>query len=276
MEFTEFAQKIKPILGSSYSTHRFTKTLFEAIIPEEMLPLIENISANTFKAYYNGHTKITEIAKKISIHIEPELFVAYLEDCSDATTQGLCIAFENDIENINLHNAHEQIAYLFQQILVTAASKKRKSTPKSANENNILNLIHEDPSTEYPYSSEDQALLQEFNSDFDEIVLTLISENFGSVLLNGTFLHKASNLYKSKWHKKADNFLNPTLKSHVFGLLGLLNNLNVKWTANDINSCWINEFNIKLQKLYAQLHPDRYDISYPFDAFIDYWADFDY
>ena len=44
MEFTEFAQKIKPIIGGPYSTHAFTRTLFESIITEEGLLQIEDIS----------------------------------------------------------------------------------------------------------------------------------------------------------------------------------------------------------------------------------------
>lgn len=276
MEFTEFAQRIKPIIGGDTNTALFTRTLFEGILTDEGESLIEETSENTFKAYFNGKTKITKIAQRIADYIDEYLFIEYLNTFSEQTIQRLCDTFQYDIKGINLNNAAEEIAYVFQQILMTAASKTRKSTPKSANENNIISLIHEEPSTEYPYSSEDQALLQEFNSDFDEIILTLISENFGSVLLNGTFLHKASNLYKSKWHKKADDFFNPTLKSHVFGLLGLLNALNIKWTTNNITPPWINELNIQLQKLYAQLHPDRYDLSYPFEAFIDDWTDFDY
>ncbi|WP_449460506.1 hypothetical protein [Streptococcus suis] len=276
MEFTEFAQRLKPIIGGDANTALFTRTLFEGILTDEGELLIEETSENTFKAYFNGRTNITKIAQRISDYIESVLFERYLDTFSDSTIQKLCTAFQYDIKEINLHNASNKVADLFESILRSAATQTKKSAPTSANENNIINLIHEEPSTEYPYSSEDRVLLQEFNSDFDEIMLTLISENFGNVLLNGTFLHKASNLYKSKWHKKANDFLNPTLKSHVFGLLGLLNNLNVKWTANDISPNCINEFNIKLQKLYAQLHPDRYDISYPLDAFIDDWADFDH
>lgn len=132
MEFTEFAQKIKPIIGGSYSTHVFTRTLFESIITEDGLLQIEDISENTFKAYYNGRTKITNIAKRVLPHIEPEQFISYLDDFPEATTQRLCDAFQTHIEDISLYNASEKIAYLFEDILKEAAAQKRKSTPKSA------------------------------------------------------------------------------------------------------------------------------------------------
>lgn len=61
MEFMNFSQKIKPIIGGSYSTHVFTRTLFEAIITEDGVLQIEDVSENTFNAYYNGQTKITKI-----------------------------------------------------------------------------------------------------------------------------------------------------------------------------------------------------------------------
>lgn len=132
MEFTEFAEIIKPIIGGSYSTHVFTRTLFESIITEDGLLQIEDISENTFKAYYNGQTKITKIAKRLLPHIEPEQFISYLEGFPEATTQRLCDAFQTHIEDISLYNASEKIAYLFEEILTAAAAQKRKSTPKSA------------------------------------------------------------------------------------------------------------------------------------------------
>lgn len=132
MEFTEFAQKIKPIIVGSYSTHVFTRTLFESIITENGLLQIEDISENTFKAYYNGRTKITNIAKRVLPHIEPEQFISYSDDFPEATTQRLCDAFQTYIEDISLYNASEKIAYLFEDILKEAAVQKRKSTPKSA------------------------------------------------------------------------------------------------------------------------------------------------
>lgn len=130
MEFTEFAHKLKPIIGGSYNTPVFVKTLFESIITEEDLLHLEDISINTFKAYYNGQTKITKIAQRILPHIEPEEFITYLDKFPDATTQRLCDTFKSNIEDVNLNNASEKIAYFFEEILILAASQKRKGCNK--------------------------------------------------------------------------------------------------------------------------------------------------
>ena len=58
MEFTEFAQKIKPIIGGSYSTHVFTKTLFESIIIEEGLLQIEDIAKTLLKLILTGKQQL--------------------------------------------------------------------------------------------------------------------------------------------------------------------------------------------------------------------------
>lgn len=130
MEFTEFAHKLKPIIGGSYNTPVFVKTLFESIITEEGLLHLEDISINTFKAYYNGQTKITKIAQRILPHIEPEQFSTYLDSFPEATTQRLCDTFSPTIQALDLLNTSEKIAYFFEGILTSSASKERKSSNK--------------------------------------------------------------------------------------------------------------------------------------------------
>ena len=132
MEFTEFAHILKPIIGGSYNTHVFTKTLFEAIISEDDLSLIEDISTSSYKAYYNGKSKITKTAQKILPHSDPELFASYLNDFPEATTKRLYDAFKDYIEDIDLYNTTEKIAYYFEGILKEAAKKEKKNTTSSA------------------------------------------------------------------------------------------------------------------------------------------------
>ena len=276
MEFTEFAQKLKPIIGGSYSTHVFTKTLFEAIITEDGLLHIEDISENTFKAYYNGQTKISKIAQRILPHIDPEQFISYLDNFPEATTQRLCDAFEIDIEGINLYNAAEKIAYFFEGILTSVASQKRKSTPKSAKkdaETDSIEIPEEQPSNEYPYSSEDKMLLQEFTADYDEIMFTLIGENYAASLIDMSLPCKIKDLYESKWISKADAFLNPALKSYVFGLLGELNSISSGFLADNSSTPFFKSARAKIRNLYVKLHPDQFAGAFPYDAFIDDWND---
>lgn len=137
MEFTEFAQTLKPIIGGSYSTHVFARTLFETILTKDGLLQIEDISENTFKAYYNGQTRVTKISQRVLPHIDPEQFSSYLDEFPEATTQRLCNTFQSDIDDIDLYNASDRIAYFFEGILTSAASQKRKSTPKSAEKEEV-------------------------------------------------------------------------------------------------------------------------------------------
>ena len=132
MEFTEFVKKLRDIIGGSESKTAFTKTLFEAIISEEHLSLLDEKSASSYKAYSNGSTQITNIAKTILPYIDPELFAKYLNEYPEATTNRLCDEFKDYIEDIDLYNATEKIAYYFEDILKEAAKKERKSTTSSA------------------------------------------------------------------------------------------------------------------------------------------------
>lgn len=108
----------------------FTRTLFESIVTDDGALQIEDISESTFKSYYNGKTKVTKISQRVLPHIDPEQFISYLDDFSEATIQRLCDAFEPHIDGITLYNAAEIIAYFFEGILVTAAGQERKSAEK--------------------------------------------------------------------------------------------------------------------------------------------------
>lgn len=314
MEFTEFAQKTKPIIGGSYSTHVFTKTLFDSIITEEGLLQIEDISKNTFKAYYNGQTKITKISQRILPHIDPEHFIAYLDDFPEATTQRLCDTFKSDIEGIDLYSANEKIAYYFEKILTTAATQIRKSTPKSADKtphdileekvrasgqavadvwgnavNNLVNGLESNNTAgtsniqlpekqvdESPYSSEDNLLLEEFTADYDEIMVTLIGENYAMSLIDMTLPCKIKDLYETKWMLKAETFADPSLKSYIFGLLGELNNISNSFLVSGSTTPFLGSSRTKIRNLYVKLHPDQFSGTFPYDAFIDDWDDGEY
>lgn len=132
MEFKEFAQLMHPVIGGASSTHAFVKTLFDSIITDDGLSVLEEITEETYKAYYNGNTGISRIARKISPFIEPEQFIEYCGQFSDAATISLCDSFRPHLPEITPHNAGELLAGLFQEIIKDAASVKRKRTTKSA------------------------------------------------------------------------------------------------------------------------------------------------
>ena len=132
MEFEEFARLMRSAIGGASNTHAFAKTLFDAIITEDGLSVLEEISEETYKAYFNGYTGISRIARKISPFIEPEEFIEYCNQFPDATMISLCDSFRPYLPEITPHNAGELLAGLFQEIIKNAASVKRKRTTKSA------------------------------------------------------------------------------------------------------------------------------------------------
>ena len=310
MEFTEFVNLLKPIIGGAENTHSFVKTLFDVVVTEEGKPFLEDVKAPTYKAYFNGKTKITKMAQRISPYLEPEEFVIYLDAFSDATAQQIIDTFSPYIDGLNASNMPEKMAYFFCDIICTAATtEKKKGTPKSAKNTDdktphdileekiiasgqavanawgtaISNLVSSNaeaieipekcPSEEYPYSSEDKALLQEFTSDYDEIMLALIGENYGASLIDMKLPQKVQDLYNSKWSSKSDAFLDPILKSYVYGLLGELIKFSNSFFTDVPALSLMRDTRAKIRNLYVKLHPDLFSGAFPYDAFIDDWDD---
>lgn len=308
MEFTEFVNLLKPIIGGAENTHSFVKTLFDVVVTEEGKPFLEDVKAPTYKAYFNGKTKITKMAQRISPYLEPEEFATYLDAFSDATAQQIIDTFTPFIDGLTASNMPEKMAYFFCDLIRAAATtEKKKGTPKSAQNvdvkisHNILeekiiasgqavanawnaavsNLVSSNaeaieipekcPSEEYPYSSEDKALLQEFTSDYDEIMLALIGENYGASLIDMKLPQKVQDLYNSKWSSKSDAFLDPILKSYVYGLLGELNKLSNSFFNDSHATPFMRDTRTKIRNLYVKLHPDLFAGAFPYDAFIDDW-----
>jgi len=138
MEFAVFVQLLFPIIGAGSSTHAFTKSIFESIITDEGAVALDERSPDTYKAYFNGNTKITKLAHSISAYIEPEEFIGYIEQFSDAATQSLCDSFCPYLPEITLHNAGERLAELFAAIIKEAASTKKKGSPKGAEDTETI------------------------------------------------------------------------------------------------------------------------------------------
>ena len=310
MEFKDFAKKLKNVIGGKSNTKKFTKTIFEAMMNESGPALLEDTSQDTFKAYFNGHTSISKVAALVLANLsDDDDFIGYLDGFGDTTAQMLADEFNEDIPGINAATASQKINDLFLDILREASGKK-KSTPKSAEKtsheileekilasgqaladawgNAIDNLVAkldgninakasmtlpEEQVSESPYSVEDTMLLQEFTSDYDEIMTTLIGENYANSLLDMTLPRKIKNLYESKWVSKADEFLDPSLKSYVFGLLGELNSLSNCFLTDSCATPIPKSSRTRIRNLYVKLHPDRFADSFPYDAFIDDWND---
>ena len=314
MEFKVFAKKLKNVIGGKSNTKLFTKTIFETMMNESGSELLADTSLETFKSYFNGNTSISKVAALILANLnENDEFSSYLEGFGETTAQLLADEFKNDIPNINSVNASLKITDLFLEILSEAAGKE-KSTPKSADKtphdileekilasgqavtnvwgNAVSNLVNgldgtsttgatnvqlpEEQVDESPYSSEDELLLEEFTSDYDEIMVTLIGENYVASLIDMTLPCKIKDLYETKWMSKADTFADPSLKSYVFGLLGELNNISNSFLASDSATPFLGSSRTKIRNLYVKLHPDKFAGAFPYDAFIDDWDDGEY
>lgn len=134
MKFKEFVQLLHPVIGAGSSTHAFTRSIFDAIITDEGQAVLEEYTENTYKAYFNGNTGISKLAKKICAYIEPEEFSAFFDQFSDAAIQSLCDSFQVYLPDITSHNAGNKLAELFAEIIKDAASTKKKGTRQGANE----------------------------------------------------------------------------------------------------------------------------------------------
>ena len=132
MEFKVFAKKLKNVIGGKSNTKIFTKTLFETMMNESGPELLNGISLDTFKAYFNGYTSISRVAALVLANLsEDDDFSTYLDGFGETTAQLLADEFEDDIPDINAVNASAKITEFFLDILREATGKKN-STPKSA------------------------------------------------------------------------------------------------------------------------------------------------
>lgn len=138
---------------------------------------------------------------------------------------------------------------------------------------NTIQLPDEDTNGEYTYLSEDTILLKEFTADYDDIMVTMIGENYSSSLIDMTLPSKIQDLYTTKWKSKADSFLDLSLKSNVFGLLGELNKLSESFLSGSFDTSFIKGTRVKIRNLYVKLHPHSFSGAFPYDAFIDDWND---
>lgn len=129
MEFSEFAGRLHAIIGAGSSTAAFTKSIIETILSDEAPAITDEYGDDTYKAYFNGNTKITRLAKKVTAYIEPFNFSAYIDEFPDATHDSLADSFSDALPDATSHDIGEQLARLFESILKEAAMSKRK-TPK--------------------------------------------------------------------------------------------------------------------------------------------------
>lgn len=277
MNFVEFVRITRPIIGGIGGVHIYVRTLFDAILTENGKEILDGYSDSSYKAYANGNTSITGISQAMIQYIDPVEFSNFIFNTEESSQIALCQRFTEYLPNINIKNVGDEISELFANIIRTAAETKRKKpAPKTDTGTQAIELPDEHPSDESPYSSEDKILLQEFTSDYDEIMFTMIGENYGAALIDMSLSCKIQDLYKTKWNSKAEAFIDPTLKSYVFGLLGELNQLSNSLLLGSSEPFFIKQTRTRIRNLYVKLHPNSFATAFPYDAFIDDWDDGEY
>lgn len=135
MTFQEFVEITRPVIGGKGGAHTYVRTLFDAILTDEGRGILENYSENTYKAYGNGRTQITGIAKEMAQYLDTVEFANFIYETGESVQLELCKRFETHLPGINARNVGEEIADLFAGIIREAAAKKRKSAPKDAQDN---------------------------------------------------------------------------------------------------------------------------------------------
>ena len=125
MEFKEFVEKLASVLRNGSSTIEFTHSMFEAIVANNDQDILKGYKPSSFKSFYNGHTSISGISKKINAHLEPMEFAEYISSqYGEGALEDLCSVFKADIPDIELHNVGDKLAELFISIITEAAGAK--------------------------------------------------------------------------------------------------------------------------------------------------------
>ena len=167
-----------------------------------------------------------------------------------------CGTVGNDIlQNINVSSIH---------IFPSATETK--------NERPIIPLKTSN-ATEKMYSQSDELLLKEFTSDYDELVMKCIGDNFADYVINESICRNITSLYETKWCTKANEFEGLSLKPNVWALLNCLNEFCKKFDFDTPcgHGSNLHQIKTKLRNLYVKLHPHNYANVFLYDVLYDDW-----
>ena len=131
MNFKEFVDLTRPVIGGKGGIQKYVRTLFDAILTEDGSDILEDYSDSSFKSYGNGNVQITEIAKAMSPHLDLVEFASFIFQAGESAQLQLCERFSPYIPNINACNVGDEIASLFADIIWEAAGTKRKNPASS-------------------------------------------------------------------------------------------------------------------------------------------------
>lgn len=135
MDFPMFAQTLYPIIGAGSDYGDFVKTLLDAMTKEAAGEVLDAIKKDTYKHYYYGKPSISSMARKLSLYLDEEEFVAYLDGVDDGVAFQLVDAFSQEIKGIDKLNFSTVLAAYFKQILTSAANSKKKRGRQNMSKN---------------------------------------------------------------------------------------------------------------------------------------------
>ena len=123
------------------------------------------------------------------------------------------------------------------------------------------------------WSDHDNALVADFNADYDEVIQMCIGDRYAQEYLTGRLPKKINTLYNSKWKEKSAEFENILLKADVLTTLGTLQELcdTLSPGKNTKAGRSVRMIRTELRNRYVKLHPDGYTGIYPYEAAIDDW-----
>lgn len=128
MQFSEFAQVLKPIISGGVPIPAFVRSLFLSVAKtQKNINAINNISDTTAQYYYSGDHKIHKIAVQIRKEYEPELFVDFFKDVGEQAIQDICDDLRKYAPEINPFNAAETCKDIFAEIINTASQTQKRS-----------------------------------------------------------------------------------------------------------------------------------------------------
>lgn len=226
MIFKDFIHRLSSVLRAESSTSAFTRTIFEAIIPEDRYDALEEYSDSTFKAYFNGNASISRISRKINSFADPMLFEAFIHDQEDAAVERLCAVFLGVLPSITVYNAGEQLANLFSQILTDAAGTNKKSTSMGAKSNDErLFGAYSDVAPELAPDNAgsifiiDPLLTAELNDDEDDYDISPFDKYLDAA--TAYYSTKKTLLYAEKPHPFYDLYVCNDIRYRKFRMTGI-------------------------------------------------------
>ena len=131
MNFKEFVELTRPVIGGKGGVQKYVRSLFDAILTDDGRDILDDYSDSSYKAYANGNTQITEIAKAMSPHLDQVEFASFIYQTGESAQLELCERFKPYLPGINARNVGDEIANLFAGIIWEAAGTKRKSPAPS-------------------------------------------------------------------------------------------------------------------------------------------------